>query len=70
LDCGGKRSATPLSDRTNSGIALHLPPQSKSVHWQALIFGSVDQSLLRALLRVARTIRRCESHQSSNPFIQ
>jgi len=39
LDCGGKRSATPLSDRTNSGVALHLPPQSKSVHWQAQING-------------------------------
>jgi hypothetical protein len=37
LDCGGKRIATPLSDRTNSGVALQLLPQSKSVHFQALI---------------------------------
>ena len=37
LDWGGKRSATPLSDRTNSGVTVHLPPQSKSVHWQSLI---------------------------------
>jgi len=37
LDCGGKRSATPLSDRTNSGVTVHLPPQSKTVHWQSLI---------------------------------
>jgi len=37
LDCGGKRSATPLSDRTNSSVTVHLPRQSKSVHWQSLI---------------------------------
>jgi len=37
LDCGGKRSATPLSDCTNGGVARRLPPQSKSVHWQSLI---------------------------------
>ena len=37
LDCGGKRSATPLSDRRKSGVALRLPPQSKSVRWQSLI---------------------------------
>ena len=37
LDCGGKRSATPLSDRRKSGVALRLPPQSKTAHWQDLI---------------------------------
>jgi len=37
LDCGGKRSATPLSDHQKSRVALHLPPQSKTVHWQSLI---------------------------------
>jgi len=29
LDCGGKRSATPLLRRSESGVALRLPPQSK-----------------------------------------
>jgi len=38
LDRGGKRSATPLSDRRKSGVALRLPPQFKSVYWQSLIF--------------------------------
>jgi len=33
LDCGGKRSATPLSDRSKSGVALCSPPQPKSVRW-------------------------------------
>jgi len=37
LDCGGKRSATPLFRRSESGVALRLPPQSKSVHWHSLI---------------------------------
>jgi hypothetical protein len=33
LDCGGKRSATPLFDRQQpcqSGVALRFPPQSKT----------------------------------------
>jgi len=30
-----KRNATPLSDRRKSGVALRLPPQSKTAHWQA-----------------------------------
>jgi len=29
LDCGGKRSATRLFLRSESGVALRLPPQSK-----------------------------------------
>jgi len=33
LDCGGKRSATPISDGIKSGVALRLPPQSKTLHW-------------------------------------
>src|SRR5262245_46374183 len=43
LDCGGKRSATPLSDRRalsecrKSGVALRLPPQSKTAHLQMLL---------------------------------
>ena len=45
LDCGRKRSATPLSNRRKSGVALRLPPQSKSVQWQALI--ESDRSLGR-----------------------
>ena len=38
LDCGGKRSATPLWDRPQpwpSGVALRFPPQSKT-HWWRL----------------------------------
>jgi hypothetical protein len=34
LDCGGKRSATPLWDRPSrcqSGVALRFPPQSKTL---------------------------------------
>ena len=30
LDCGGKRSATPLSDVHKSRAELRLPPQSKA----------------------------------------
>jgi len=30
LDCGGKRSATPLLMPSESGVALRLPPQSKT----------------------------------------
>jgi hypothetical protein len=48
LDCGGKRSATPLSstarlprsihalERIQSGVALRLPPQSMLVPWRHL----------------------------------
>jgi len=56
LDCGGKRSATPLSDRTNSGVALHLPPQSKGVHWQSLI-GFRDRRKFLGLRRTSATAR-------------
>ena len=35
LDCGGKRSATPLLTPSESGVALRLPPQSKRVCYQA-----------------------------------
>jgi len=38
LDCGGKRSATPLSDHRKSGVALRLPPQSKGVYWHTRTF--------------------------------
>jgi hypothetical protein len=37
LDCGGKRSATPLWDRQQpwpSGVALRFPPQSKTLWWR------------------------------------
>jgi len=37
LDCGGKRSATPLLLRSESGVALRLPPQSKNVLWHSPI---------------------------------
>jgi len=30
LDCGGKRSATPLFLWSESGVASDLPPQSKT----------------------------------------
>ena len=36
LDCGGKRSATPLLDR-KSGVALRLPPQSKNAFLQSIL---------------------------------
>jgi len=52
LDCGGKRSATPLSDRRKSGVALRLPPQSKSVHWQALIASRERLTLSYACARL------------------
>jgi hypothetical protein len=37
LDCGGKRTATPLSDRTNSGGHDALAARIQTVHWQAVI---------------------------------
>jgi len=48
LDCGGKRSATPLSDRRKSGVALRLPPQSKAFIGKSLIFS-------RDVLLIAKT---------------
>ena len=47
LDCGGKQSATPLSDRNKSGVALRLPPQSKRARWQQLL--NRDWSLLTSV---------------------
>jgi hypothetical protein len=56
LDCGGKRSATPLSDRQKSDVTLHLPPQSQTVHWQPLLSTAKDQGLLTSAARVARRL--------------
>jgi hypothetical protein len=33
-----RRTDEALSDSTKSGVALRLPPQSKSVQWQVQIF--------------------------------
>jgi hypothetical protein len=38
MECGGKRSATPLLCQRESGVALRLPPHSIAVRGQALIF--------------------------------
>ncbi len=32
MECGGKRSATPLSLQHKSGVALRLPPHSNLQH--------------------------------------
>src|SRR6267142_6509630 len=37
MKCVGKRSATPLLPRHESGVALRLPPHSISVRWRPLI---------------------------------
>jgi len=42
LDCGGKRSATPLLLRSESGVALRLPPQSKSLLTSAPAMDDID----------------------------
>jgi len=38
LDCGGKCTVTPLFVRSESGVALRLPPQSKMAPDEFIVF--------------------------------
>jgi len=53
LDCGGKRSATPLFRRFESGVALRLPPQSKN---RSLAVSDEDPARLGAVAGPAQCV--------------